>query len=119
MDIKILSLILNGLLGSGFVITLFTLRPIKRKAKADATGSELDNVQEAITIWREMAEKMHKELEEAKERNEKMFKELESLRRAVSRLTTVNNKMVKLLDKITPENLDSMIEQIKQIHNEN
>lgn len=116
---ELVSLILNLVLSGGLIGTLVTLKSTKKKAGAEAKASELDNVQEAITIWREMAENLRKELAASHENYEEMSRQVESLRRAVSRLTTVNNKMVKLLDKITPENLDSMVEQIKQIHNEN
>jgi len=113
---------LNAILGGSLLVTLFTLRSTRKKANSEAKAKELDNVQEAITIWRNMAENLKKELEDSRQKyydtNAKMQKEVEGLRRAVSRLTTVNNKMVKLLDKITPENLDSMVEQIKKIHNE-
>lgn len=119
---EIVSLILNALLGGGLLVTLVTLRATKNKANADAKGSELDNVQEAITIWREMSKKLHEELTVSREESEQMaiqmHKEIESLRRAVSRLTSVNNKMVKLLDKITPENLNDMVKKIKDIHDE-
>lgn len=114
-----LSLILNLLFGGGFIASLVTLRAQKKKATADAKASELDNVHEAITIWREMAENLRKELETSRTNYEEMSKQVDGLRKAVARLTNVNNKMVKLLDKITPENLDSMVEQIKDIHNEN
>ena len=120
---ELISLILNAILGGSLIVTLVTLRATRLKATADAKGSELDNVQEAITIWREMAETLKSELEASRkkyeETTEQMHKEVESLRRAVTRLTYVNNKMVKLLDKITPDNLETMVEQIKQLHNEN
>lgn len=118
-----ISLILNAILGGGFLVTFVTLRSTRKKASAEAKGSELDNIQEAIGIWREMAENLRKELAESRAENDvmahEMRKEIEALRKAVAKLTTVNNKMLKLLDKITPENIDSMIKQIKQIHDEN
>lgn len=116
---ELISLVLNAVLGGGLLVTLFTLRSTRKKASEEAKASELDNVQDAIAIWRETAETLQKELEQSRERHQSVQKEIESLRRAVTRLTSVNNKMVKLLDKITPENLDSMVEQIKKIHNEN
>lgn len=120
---ELISLILNLALSGGLIVTLVTLRSTRLKAKAEAKGSELDNVQEAITIWREMAENLKCELEASRkkyeESTEQMQKEVESLRLAIGRLTSVNNKMVKLLDKITPENLESMVEQIKKIHENN
>lgn len=117
-----ISLVLNAILGGGFLVTLITLRSTRKKASAEAKGSELDNVQEAIGIWREMAENLKKELSESRAENDvlqiEMRKEIEGLRKAISKLSTINNKMLKLLDKITPENIDSMIKQIKEIHNE-
>ncbi len=127
---ELVSIILNAVLGGGFLITLITIRSAKKKANAEAQATEagaksteLDNVQDAITIWREMAESLKQEL--ANERLEsnkvinEMRTEIESLGRAVKKLNSINNKMVKLLDKITPENLESMVEQIKKIHDEN
>lgn len=112
------SIILNAVFGGGFLITLLTLRSTKAKAVSDAKAKELDNVQEAITIWREMAEGLKTELTASHENYKEITKQVESLKRAVCRLTSVNNKMVKLLDKITPENLDEMVKQIKEIHDE-
>jgi predicted nucleic acid-binding Zn-ribbon protein len=116
------SMILNALLGGSLIVTLVTLRPARRKANAEAKASDLDNIQEIIGIWKKAVEDLKVELAETRERheslNESMQRELEGLRRAVARLTNVNNRMVKLLDKITPENLEAMVEQIKQIHNE-
>lgn len=116
------SLVLNAILGGGFLVTLLTLRSTRKKAAYEAKGKELDNVQEAIGIWREMAENLRKELAESRAENDtlqhEMRKEIESLRKAVGRLSTINSKMVKLLDKITPENLEVMVKQIKELHNE-
>ncbi len=114
-----LNLILNLIFGGGLIVSLVTLRATKKKATAEAKASELDNVQEAITIWRLMAENLRKELETSRVNYEEMNKQVDGLRKAVTRLTNVNNRMVKLLDKITPENLESMVEQIKKIHHDN
>lgn len=116
---ELLSLGLNVLFGGGFLTTLLANRYQRKKLLAETKGQELDNVQEAITIWRDMANELKKELEASRKGYEVMAKQVEILKRAVSRLTTVNNKMVKLLDKITPDNLESMISEIKKIHNEN
>lgn len=116
---EIISLIANVLFGGGLIVTLLTLRSTKKKAGAEAKSKELDNVQEAITIWREMAESLKLELQSSRENYAEMTKQVERLKCAVTRLTTVNNKMVKLLDKITPDNLDSMVKEIKKIHDEN
>ncbi|WP_461632736.1 hypothetical protein [Labilibaculum euxinus] len=113
-----ISIILNGIFGGGLLISLFTLRSTKNKAVSEAKAKELDNVQEAITIWREMAEGLKAELVASRDNYKEITEQVKSLKRAVSRLTLVNNKMVKLLDKITPENLDEMVKQIKEIHDE-
>ena len=41
---------------------------------------------------------------------------MEANRKELTRLTNINSKMVKLLDKITPENLSEMVETIKRLH---
>lgn len=116
---ELLSLGLNVLFGGGFITSLISSRNQRKKLSAEARGQELDNVQEAIAIWRNMASELRKELEASRQSYEAMSKQVETLKRAVSRLTTVNNKMVKLLDKITPDNLESMVSEIKKLHNEN
>ena len=110
--------IIASLLGGGFIGNFFTLKFTRLKAKSEAFAYELDNTQEAIKIWRETAEALKSEISELRKKNESMQKELECLRKAVNRLTTINNRMVKLLDKITPENLETMVEQIKKMHDE-
>jgi chromosome segregation ATPase len=107
------SLILNLALGGSLIVTLVTLRATKvqaeanaKKAQAEAKTTELENVESAIKIWRDMANDLS-------EKYETVLDELEKLRREVSRLNRINTKIVKLLDKITPENMDAVIEQIK------
>ena len=113
------SLVLNLVFGSGLVVSLVTLRASKKKAEAEAKTTELDNVQEAVKIWREMAEGLKGELESYKSNQTQMTQQLEGLRKEVAKLSSINSKMVKLLDKITPDNLEQMVEQIKKIHEVN
>ena len=113
---QIISLVLNLVLGSGFLVTFVTLKATKKKAEAEAKTSELDNVQEAVKIWREMAENLKAELDNNRSNQKDMVSQIETLRNEVQRLTAINNKIVLLLNKITPDNLDLMIEQIKTIH---
>ena len=123
---QIISLILNLALGSGLIVSLATIKSQKRKgdaeadkAKAEVKTTELDNVQEAVKIWREMAEGLKMELDQSKKNYEDILLQLESLRKEVKTLNGINTKMVKLLDKITPDNLEQMVEQIKKIHEGN
>lgn len=118
---SIVSMVLNALLFSGLIVTLLTLRATKRKANAEAkravaeaVTTELQNVESAIKIWRDLADAMCQKYEIILEQNKAISDEVEQLRKQVSRLAVINNKIVKLLDKITPENLESMIEKIKQ-----
>lgn len=115
---EIISLILNLLLSGGLIITLVTLKSTRQKAFAEAKASEIDNIQEVIGIWKTAVTDLRKELEEARALREQQQKEIENLRRAVGRLTSVNGKILKLLDKITHENLDDMVEQIKRMSDE-
>ena len=110
----IISLVLNLLFGGGLFISLATLRSTKKeashkaeKAAAEARADEIKNVESAIKIWREMAETMT-------DNYNKMNGQVEKLTKEVTRLTNINSKIVKLLDKITPENLERTVEAIKQ-----
>ncbi len=54
-------------LGSGGLFWFLTMRYQRRKLKADAAGSELDNIQTAVSIWRELSQQLEvriKDLEE-------------------------------------------------------
>ncbi|PZX18109.1 hypothetical protein LX69_01146 [Breznakibacter xylanolyticus] len=113
---EFISLLLNLVFGGGFLVSLLTMRSTRKKAEADAKTSELDNVQEAVKIWREMCESLKSELEDYKTYQGEMNAQMEMLRREVARLTAINHKIVLLLDKITPENMEQMIDQIKTVH---
>ncbi len=109
---------------SGGLSSLLTLRFTRQREKANARlveatveTQELDNVQAAVKIWREMAESLRNELEKSRENYNKVMDEIESLRKQISRLTLINNKILKLLDALTPDNLNKMVELIKkEIH---
>lgn len=131
MDWIELLIVVFGFVGSGYgLYGLVTVKSQQRKAEAEANKvreevktNELDNVQEAIKIWREMAESLKAERDEYKQsylevqkHNADMADQLEAIRKELTRLTNINSKMVKLLDKITPENLSEMVDTIKKLH---
>ena len=58
----------------------------KRKASADARSTEMDSVDKAITIWRELAQDFKTEVEE--------------LRSEVSQLREENNKLTKEVNRL-------------------
>lgn len=121
MTVELISLILNFLFAGGLFVTLITLKSVKqeaigkaRKAIAEAEKEvaavkkdEIQNVEAAIKIWREMAESMA-------ERHDETMREVQALRQEVNRLRLINNRIVRLLDKITPENLQTTVDKIKQ-----
>lgn len=116
----LISSIVNLIFGSGLVISLFTLRSYKRKAKAEAQqtiaqaeSTELDNIEKAIKIWREMAENFKDELKISQEKYEEVLKEVSELKEAVKRLNVTNRKILKLLATITHENFENVAKEIR------
>lgn len=86
---------------------MVTLKSTKKEAAAKAKAAEIENVDAVAKMWRELAEKMNNQYEEVSDQVEKLTKE-------VNRLRAINSKIVRLLDRITPENLSDMVEKIKQ-----
>lgn len=117
--LEIILSIVSIVLSVGFVTTLATLQEIKKEAKAkvqhavaDAKTTELENVETAIKIWRETAEQLSLKYDT-------VLLELERLRKEVNRLNRINTRIVKHLDRMTPENMEAIVEQIKQeLHDE-
>ena len=124
--IEIVSLIVNFVLGGTVWVQFATLKSIKHQAAANAEkananakeahavakSSELDNVNAAIKIWREMAEEMASERADLSQR-------VENLSVEVRRLKNATNRVTRLLDRITPDNMSEMLEEIKkEINNE-
>lgn len=119
--VDIVSLILNLVLGTGLFVTLVTLRSVKREATANAEtaeanakavaalakANEIDNVESAVKIWRELATRMG-------DRQQKLATQVEELSVEVRRLKNATNRVVRLLDRITPENMQEMVEVIKK-----
>lgn len=129
---ELITLILTGVFGGGWLITLITLKSVKDKAnveveqlrtelqksKAEVQSSELQNTEGAIKIWRETAESLREELVKSQDNYTAVLHELEGLRKQVTRLNNINTKILKLLDIITPENMTEILNKIKALHNE-
>ena len=110
---EMISLVLNLMLGTGLWITLLTLKSVRReanaraeKAMAEVTADEINNSGSVIKLWRELAEEMGT-------RHAEVMEQVEKLRAEVNRLRLINNKIVRLLDRITPDNMEAMVEKIK------
>lgn len=83
-----------------------------RKSEAEAKTSELEVIENAIKIWREIAEDLKKEVQRLSEDNK-------ALKCEVSRLRYINNKILQALDKMTKDNIEQIVGQIKnEINNE-
>jgi hypothetical protein len=67
-----------GSVGGGGIIGYFVTR---KKTNADAKGSELENVEHAIKIWRETAEKLSTRVDELSLKVEDLQKDLISVHR--------------------------------------
>lgn len=111
---EIVSLVLNAVFGGAFLITLVTLKSVKseaaanaKKAEAAAQASEIENVESVIKLWREMAQKMSDD-------RATLATQVEELSTEVRRLKNATNRVVRLLDKITPENMEETIGIIKK-----
>ena len=116
----IISNVLALIMGGGFIYML-TIRAQKKKANAEAQGAEamaesteLDNVEKAIKIWREMAESLRQELAASHEKYEAVVIQVNELKKSIDRLNSTNAKILRMLDKMSPSNFDKLIAEIKQ-----
>jgi len=87
-----------GSVGGGGIIGYFVTR---KKTNADAKGSELENVEHAIKIWRETAEKLSARVDE-------LSKEIDELR---ADLVTVHRENKALKDYLYKRGIDFSIIQ--------
>ena len=87
-----------GSVGGGGIIGYFVTR---KKTNADAKGSELENVEHAIKIWRETAEKLSARVDE-------LSKEIDELR---ADLVTVHRENKQLKDYLYKRGIDFSIIQ--------
>jgi septal ring factor EnvC (AmiA/AmiB activator) len=87
----------GGAGGGGFFGWFFT----RKKSNAEAKGSELENVEQAIKIWRETAEKLSLRVDE-------LSKEIDELR---ADLVTVHRENKQLKDYLYKRGIDFSIIQ--------
>lgn len=93
---------------SGVVMTIVTWIISRRKNKADATASELDNVEKAIKIWRELSDELEARM--TKEINELRL-ENKNLRHKIKEIAKENETM--------RAHMDSMERQLKHAQETN
>jgi chromosome segregation ATPase len=100
------------------IMSFLTIRSTIRKNKADADHTEIDNVRELIKTWKEAADDFKQQLSQARCDYQEVSKQVQALTNEVEKLTKINNRILKVLDKITPDNLEKKIEEIKQLIHE-
>lgn len=112
--VELISIVLNLVLGTSLIVTLKTMKSIKaqaaadaKKAEAEAKSSEIENVDAALKIWRQLAERMS-------EKQQDLTQQVEELHTEVRRLKNATNRVARLLDRITPENMTEMVDAIKK-----
>jgi chromosome segregation ATPase len=90
--------------GGGFFGWFFT----RKKSNAEAKGSELENVEQAIKIWRELAEENKRENIQLKKEMADIKQQLEEMR---SDLVTVHRENKQLKDYLYKRGIDFSIIQ--------
>ena len=78
----VLPAVLSGA-GTGSLAWFFA----RRKNNAEIQASELDNVEKATLIWRQLAEDMKNEVKELRDRLETVYQENQELKKQVEELT--------------------------------
>ncbi|OJV39322.1 MAG: hypothetical protein BGO29_07485 [Bacteroidales bacterium 36-12] len=109
-----ISLILNLVLGGGFITTVVMLRAQKRQGMAAAQKSEIDNLERVAGIWRKSLEEREKFFEEEMASLRRKIGEMEATIRG---LTSTNKQILKILKDINHDNLEQKKEEAKTLAN--
>lgn len=109
--------ILLGILaagGTGFVSALVAWIFARRKntaearqAEAQADITELDRVEQAITIWRKIAEDLKAQVQALSDENKRLICELKKVRKT-------NEMIITALKSITPENVHKVVDELQK-----
>ncbi|MDO4725930.1 MAG: hypothetical protein Q4A56_01740 [Porphyromonadaceae bacterium] len=118
--IEIISLILNILFGGGLWLSLVQIKQIReqkdeeiRRLKVDTKQvvvdierTEIQNIENLARMWREQAELLERKLDA-------MQTKIDKLEGDLLKMNKLNNKIYKLLDKVSRENWEQLVEQVK------
>jgi hypothetical protein len=74
---------------SGGIVWLFTFKYVKRKAKAEASGLELDNIEKAVNIWRSLAQTLEKRVDSVEAQLVETKEEVKEQKKLTEELKTV------------------------------
>ena len=109
MNMELISLLLNLILGGSLIVTVATLRSQKKKASAEADGAEIDNAQKLVNMWEELsksrAEADAQQIEALKElavkRAESDEKQISALNSKIDEFENMFNSFKKTVEKLT------------------
>lgn len=104
----------------GVVMSVLTWFLARRKNKAEATTNELDNVEKAIKIWRELSSDLNvrltKEIDELRTENCKLKKELRAMLKEYETMQAQIDALEEQLKAARCEN-KKLINEIKKYNN--
>ena len=117
---EIISLVLNVLFGGGLWLSLVQIKQIKeqkdeeirrlkvdtKQVAVDTERTEIQNIENLARMWREQAELLEKKLDA-------MQTKIDKLENDLLKMNKLNNKIYKLLDKVSRENWEQLVEQVK------
>ena len=118
---EIISLVLNVLFGGGLWLSLVQIKQIKeqkdeeirrlkvdtKQVAVDTERTEIQNIENLARMWREQAELLERKLDTMQTKIDKLENEL-------LKMNKLNNKIYKLLDKVSRENWEQLVEQVKE-----
>ena len=119
--IETISLVLNVLFGGGLWLSLVQIKQIKeqkdeeirrlkvdtKQVAVDTERTEIQNIENLARMWREQAELLEKKLDT-------MQTKIDKLENDLLKMNKLNNKIYKLLDKVSRENWEQLVEQVKE-----
>nr|DAQ43575.1 MAG TPA: hypothetical protein [Caudoviricetes sp.] len=119
--IEIISLVLNVLFGGGLWLSLVQIKQIKeqkdeeirrlkvdtKQVAVDTERTEIQNIENLARMWREQAELLERKLDT-------MQTKIDKLENDLLKMNKLNNKIYKLLDKVSRENWEQLVEQVKE-----
>lgn len=85
----------------GIILALITFFLGKKKYLADTQKTELDSVDKAVKIWRELAQDMTREMEGWKLLANKLQEEVDDLRGEIKKLVAENERLNMELDRLS------------------
>lgn len=74
---------------------------------AKSQKTELETIEDAVKIWRELAEDLKKEVQRLSADNK-------ALKTEVGRLLVINNLILEALDRITKDNIETIVKELKK-----